>query len=511
MRTLLFLLFLAIAAAAADRMTIDQALAVAKAGPEAARERIPGLIELGKGGPKERFAARDALVIAGPHAIAPLVQGAAGDGSLRLLLEGVSHDLGAAVVAPALPLLGSDDAKIRAAAAISLGAAGEGGEAAVKKLIEALYDKDGDVRREAATALGTIGRGSHDATPALILLANDRERDATRVALLALGSILRDAAERARPVPDVPPEVKSAIEKGVKWLAAHQRPDGRWHGQVFAPETDEAVDARLTSVALLALMEDGTPDHHLPAVRSGLRYLVVTAPPGVAPTPGSSWRRTVGTMAASHSVAARTLKEPECSVAAERVTAALANMRPQPGDNLHTLAWRALAFLEASFAGIPVPPAESADGPEYAPPELALVGISEGKLPDDALRASLAAYLREEEPGSDDSLDFLKRWSDSESWFFATRALFYAGVKVDSAAICKRQRADGSWGEDGDPAKTALMVLCLETASGLAHPLTMPLPDAPQLKAAVATLKVAALSQEPEIRAAAEQALAGFR
>jgi len=473
MRVLLLLALLALAAAGGE---MDKARAIAKAGPEAAKAAIPEMIALGKGTVEERFAARDALVVAGPHAVVPLVEGASGDAALRLLLEGVSHDLGAAVVAPALPLLSSEDPKVRAAAAICLGAAGEGGEAAVKKLIEAVYDKDKAVRREAATALGRIGRGAHDAVPALILLADDRERDATRDGILALGMILRDAAERARPAPNVTPEVAGAIEKGLAWLMRQQHTEGWWEvsAGIYDPEKPPAANERtrivaVASLALFASLESGTRDRYLPEVRRALRYLIAAGIHAGDKDDGVPWP--TARVAATLCAATRMLGEPECCAAAQRAIGAL-----RSGDEPDRDAgWRSVALLEADFAGIP-----------FDPPLRSLIDT---RPPEGAL------------------LHEMPEWR-----LFQARAKSYAGEKPEPK--CPQQQEDGGWeglpGSWGRAHTTACMLLALEAASGLAHPLTMPLPDAPQLKAAVLTLQLAARSSEPEIRTAAEQALAGF-
>ncbi|HEX5137349.1 MAG TPA: HEAT repeat domain-containing protein [Planctomycetota bacterium] len=493
------LLLLALAAdAGADDAAVSRAQAIGKAGPEAARERIPELIAIGKGGARERFAARDALAIAGPHAVAPLLEGASGDADLRLLLEGVSYDLGAAVVAPALPALASENAATRAMAAAALGAAGKGGEAAVKRLIEALYDDDAAVRREAATALGRIGRGAHDAIPGLILLANDRERGCTREAILALGMILRDAAERARPAPKVSPEVSSAIQKGLAWLARQQTPEGWWAipaaGDVAAPEKARACVA---SLALLAML-DGGADPRAPELRAGLRFVVAAdASPGDYP---QSWCD-VDVVATTLCAAARVLGEPECTAVAKRLVAADVATGAEPG------AWRALAVLEADFAGLSHPP--SGHTGDVVPWVQVLVRLAAGEDPTSKeVRGEVESCPKDLQRFPDGKL----RWPEDPG--LVARARWYGGVKSDTLveSVLKEQREDGSWkSEPLDPVpSTACMLLALEAAAGLAHPLTMPLPDAPQLKAAVATLQLAAQSKDPEIRAAAQQALAGF-
>ncbi len=498
MRKALLLLSLAAGGASADDDGVSKALGIAKAGPAAARERIPELIEISKRGPLERFAARDALVVAGPSALAPLWEGASGDGSLRLLLDGVSFDLGAGVVAPALPLLASEDPKLRAMAAVSLGAAGKGGEAAVKKLIEALYDKDATVRAEAATALGRIGRGAHDAVPGLILLANDRERACTREALLALGMILRDAAERERGAPKVAPEVASAMEKALSWLLRQQRPDGWWeYTHRFGsggPEHVARERATLTALVLLAMLD--APGQPPEGVRAGLRCLAAAdgieglfqVPPGLA------------AVNAALCAGTRRTGEPECRAGALRGLGAKPVLQPMP------YGWRALESLEAGFAGLTVRGSlDPAGHPDIGLGELALVGVALGWDSGSNERFGTALELGVHEPSK-----------EPETTVFAARARRYAGKSSDDlvASIRAGQREDGSWELKEDPRgplhTTACMLLCLEAASGLARPLTLPLPDAPQLRAAVATLRMAAQSKDAEIRAAAEQALAGF-
>lgn len=492
------LLVLATAAATADEASTAKAKELAKAGPAAAREAIPELIALGKGAPAERFAARDALAIAGPPAVAKLIEGAAGDGSLRLLLEGVSFDLGAGVVVVALPALASKDPKVRAMAAVSLGAAGAGGEAALKQLDTALHDPDPEVRREAALALGGIGRGAHDAIPGLIHLANDPERGMTREALLALGMIVRDAAERERPAAKLSPEIAGAIERGLKWLAAEQQPEGSWE----VPAADDVVDLRkarvhVTSLTLLAMLDSGAPDRHSPQLRSGLRYLVAEGDYRF----DRPWWVIRAPVVAALCAAARVLDEPECRAAAERAVADIAaGDHPQSGA-----AWHALADLEARFAGLVRMPSIS-EIADAGPIDTALVYVVAGEDPkSDKLRGVIEACGR-------------GGWADPEAWPLAARARWYAGERSDALleSVRKGQQDDGRWftkapDPHGTALRTACSVLCLEAAAGLAHPLTMPLPDAPRFRAAVATLRIARQSKDDAIRAAAEQALAGFR
>jgi HEAT repeat protein len=477
---------------------IAKAQAIAKAGPEAARAAVPELIALGKGAPLERFAARDALVVAGPPALAKLIGEAGGNPSLRLLLEGVSHDLGAGVVAPALPLLASEDKKVRAMAAVSLGAAGAGGEAAVKQLVTALHDKDAEVRREAALAIGRIGRGAHDAIPGLIHLANDPERGCTREALLALGMIVRDAAERDRRGTKVSPEVARAIEKGLAWLARQQRPEGWWavpaSADAPAPET---VRVYVASLALLALLEGGDPSRHATQLRAGLRYVVATdASAGRYPFE-APWWVTGETVAATLCAATRILGDPECRSVAPPEARALAE-----GESDLARGWGSVLVLEADFAGLLL--LRRKEIYEAGPGVTALARISAGGDPtSDEMRRLLDECVAEAS-------------ADPERLVLAARARWYGGLRSGSLveAVLTGQREDGSWGQDrgslGPAHTTACMLLALEAASGLAHPLTMPLPDAPQLRAAVATLRIAAQSKNEEIRAAAEQALGGF-
>ncbi len=478
--------------AAAD--AIEQAQAIAKAGPEAARAAIPQLIGLGRGTPAERFAARDALAVAGPPAVAKLIVEAGGNPSLRILLEGVSFDLGAGVVVAALPALASEDPKVRAMAAVSLGASGPGGAAAVKMLDGALYDPDAEVRREAALALGGIGLAARDGIAGLIHLANDPERGMTREALLALGMIVRDAAERDRPAAKPTAEAAAAIEKGLAWLARQQTPDGWWGVPAIgdAP-VPEKVRGYVASLALLAMLEAGHPDRHAPQLRAGLRYVVATdGSDGHYP-----WWITRQTVAAVLCATARILRDPEGRTAAEHVVPAVA-----ANEKLRASPWFTLALLEAGYAGLLSGPLLQDLDVHDAGSVVAAIATGE-----DAKVEELRGWIASDSDGA---------LTEPESWALAARARWYAGNKSNALVdwVRKRQREDGSW-DCGDnllgPVHTAAcMLLSLEWASGLARPLTLPLPNAPQLKAAVATLKIARQSKDAAIRAAAEQALAGF-
>jgi len=492
------LLALAVAAAA-DDAGIDRARGIAKAGPEAARAAIPALIELGKGTPAERFAARDALVVAGPPAVARLIGEAGGNPSLRLLLEGVSFDLGARVVVVALPALADGSAKTRAMAAVALGAAGPGGEAAVKQLVELLHDADTGVRREAARALGGIGRGAHDAIPGLIHLANDPERGHQHEALLALGRIVRDAAERDRPAPEVPADAARAIKAGTAWLERQQRPDGWWEFGSGDPSDLAQERARLTALVLLAMLEtgDGPPPT---GVRVGLRCLAsADGVEGPFHVPAGSVEGVFPALCAG----ARVTGEPECRAAAERALKARA-LRHGAGPSGY--GWRALGIAEAGFAGLFGQGSLKVEGAELPLGEEALVQLVAGGDPkaDTALHTALEMGVQQ-------------KAKNPESTFFAARARWYAGRKSDEliATLCASQREDGSWdlpeNRRGPCHSTACMLLSLEAAAGIARPLAMPLPNAPQLKAAVATLRIAAQSKDEPLRAAAQQALAGFR
>jgi hypothetical protein len=494
MRGALVLAALAAAAVADDPLALAHELARGDAA--AARAAIPEMIALGRGGPAARFAARDALAVAGPPAVAKLIEGAAGDPGLSLLLEGVSRDLGAGVVVAALPALGSKDPKVRAVAALALGAAGPGGEACVKQLIEALYDADAHVRREAALALGGIGRGAHDSVPALIHLANDPERGTQGVALVALGMILRDAAERERAAPGPPPELAGAIGRGVRWLVAQQETDGSWAVPLAADAGAPALArarARVAAGATLAMIESGTAGAHAAPLRSAIRVLVA------ADTDGA--REDADPVVWALCAAARVLREPECRAAAGRALAVLATTEELPGP----AGPHALSILEAGFAGlIPDPLLREMDIHDADAVSTVLIRLAAGKDPDSEEMRQLV-----ESCGS-------KPGVDPEGWAWAARARWYGGAKSDALreAALRRQREDGSWDAAADPLgavhTTAWMLVCLETSAGLSRPLSLPLPDAPQFKAAVATLRIARQSKDAGIRTCAEQALAGF-
>lgn len=300
-----------------------------------------------------------------------------------------------------------------------------------------------------------------------------------------MGAILRDAAERERPEPKVAPEVARAIERGLAWLAEESLPE------VPAPR------AYLSSLALLAMLESGARDRHATQIRSALRQIVSaeTAPRDYGYD--EPWWVTREPVAAGLCAAARMLREPECGAAAGEFVRALAVYDSE--------AWRALAVLEAGFAGFPLDPMkrdlkEVTDCSALAAP---LVGLAAGKDPksEDMRRLIESCEANDKHP---------------DSWFLVARARWYCGLTSDSLvdAVLKRQREDGSWDPGGNALgavnATACMLLALEAASGLARPLVLPLPDAPQFRAAGATLRIAAQSKDAALRAAAEQALAGF-
>jgi len=84
-----------------------------------------------------------------------------------------SGETGPSEVDRQIELLGSNDRRVRVAAAEALGGIGPAAKTAVGDLIRALADKESEVRYVTATALGEIGPAAKDAVPALIAALGD--------------------------------------------------------------------------------------------------------------------------------------------------------------------------------------------------------------------------------------------------------------------------------------------------------------------------------------------------
>jgi HEAT repeat protein len=83
--------------------------------------------------------------------------------------------IGAAAVPALIPILASDEPRVRTSAALALGYVGAQAAAATPQLVKLLNDPDGDVRRAATLSLGTIDPARKELVSALIVMANDED------------------------------------------------------------------------------------------------------------------------------------------------------------------------------------------------------------------------------------------------------------------------------------------------------------------------------------------------
>jgi HEAT repeat protein len=104
-------------------------------------------------------------------------------------------------VTPLIEALKDQDAKVRKAAARSLGVIGPEAKAAMVPLISALRDSNDEVKAAAAAAVREFGRDAKDAVPALTEMYKSTNNDLRAQAALALKRIDPDAA-RAAGVPE---------------------------------------------------------------------------------------------------------------------------------------------------------------------------------------------------------------------------------------------------------------------------------------------------------------------
>lgn len=83
--------------------------------------------------------------------------------------------IGPASVPALIPILASDEPRVRTSAALALGYVGAPAAAATPTLVKLLNDADGDVRRAATLSLGTIDPARKELVSALIVMANDED------------------------------------------------------------------------------------------------------------------------------------------------------------------------------------------------------------------------------------------------------------------------------------------------------------------------------------------------
>ncbi len=278
-----------------------------------------------------------ALARVGPAAApaVPVLKGllTARDLRVRMLATTALAAVGRAAgeAAPPLTVLLRDrDPALRVAAAEALGRVGPGPGSTVAALTRALRDDEALVRVAVAESLGALGPVAGEASTALRLASEKDVDPAVRqaagqahVAVNLPAEPVQPAAAAPEPVSPRPaflrarrtaasreaalrrlgadtPARRTAVDRGIDWLLRHQSPDGRWacsgfearcKGERCGGAGSMTADAGVTSLALLALLAEGTVPDTSPrgtALRKGLDWLLGCL------GPDGSMRRNIG-------------------------------------------------------------------------------------------------------------------------------------------------------------------------------------------------------------------------
>lgn len=146
------------------------------------------------------------------------------DPEVRCLAISSLRGLGANALAPFVQALRDDDARMRQAAAVTLGQIGLGAIDAVPQLVTALADADARVRAAAAFSLSTFGPHAMEAVPALRSALSDEVAAVRARAAFALGQIgpsaRRAAEELARLVSDPDVSVRRNVASALGGIGA---------------------------------------------------------------------------------------------------------------------------------------------------------------------------------------------------------------------------------------------------------------------------------------------------
>ncbi|MDW8077719.1 MAG: hypothetical protein RMJ16_02415 [Thermoguttaceae bacterium] len=321
------------------------------------------------------------------------------------------------------------------------------------------------------------------------------------------------------------PATDLAVEKGLRWLAHNQDPDGRWNPRRHGAGLERYVagrdrqgagkdaDTALTGLALLAFLGAGYTHQHGPyqeTVRRGLDFLVQSQKSdgnlaGEAQYFSAMYCHAIALLALSEAYAltgAPELRDPIARAARFTVRAQDpegGGWRYRPGDPGDTsqLGWQLLALKSAEFAGLEIPPVV------YERAERFLASVSSGKA------GGLAAYRAVEAPSApmtaealacriflgqalphettEEAVGFIVRELPGSSppnfyfWYYATLALSQIGGprweewnRALRQTLVSTQRRDYPWEGSWDPTciwggyggrvyTTALAILCLET------------------------------------------------
>ncbi len=324
-------------------------------------------------------------------------------------------------------------------------------------------------------------------------------RSRTRLAVLMVLSLLAApsaslAADQKVRVAELTPKAEAAIERGLRYLAGHQNPDGSWGNR---------YPAAITALSLMAFMVKGHFPHKGPYGRHldrGLAWLVRRGKEGggyFGGTRQGMYEHGLATLALSE-VWGMTNREEVRDVLKRAVAIILRSQNPAGGwryqpqpidDDISVTVMEVVALASAAEAGIFVPAQTIRKAIAYVKrcqhPFEGGFGYKPGNPPK--LSSTAAGVLSLMMCGERKSkevkkgLEYMRRRPDSEfsstqfysyAHYYAVQAMYQAGEayyqewypKIHDALLAK-QREDGSWAGEGgesDPCYgTAMAILTL--------------------------------------------------
>jgi hypothetical protein len=312
-------------------------------------------------------------------------------------------------------------------------------------------------------------------------------------------------------------ETEQAVQRALRWLAAHQSADGRWDADGFENEcgecggvTDVVADNALTGMSLLCFLGAGhthtRPGPYQDNVRRGLRWLVSRqSDNGDLRSDETMYSHGIATIALSESLtltADSALEDPVRRAARFIDRSRQRNRggwRYDPGHEGDTsvLGWQVMALKSAQMAGVDVPAAALRSAREWlrrvdSRSRPGLYSYQPGMEPTasmtaEAMFTQLLLGIEPADPrlkaSAEFILDELPDWDENPNtyfWYYASLALLQqqgpawetwnAAVSHELVAHQRKDgRAAGSWDPVGEWAKvggrvyqTAICTLILE-------------------------------------------------
>ncbi|MBL8728018.1 MAG: terpene cyclase/mutase family protein [Planctomycetes bacterium] len=184
--------------------------------------------------------------------------------------------------------------------------------------------------------------------------------------VMAIGSVAHPREALAATAP----AAAATIGRGLAWLLAQQRPDGRWDSDAVSPDAGRPVyDVAVTGLALLALAREGTaarPEPRHDAMLRGAHWLALQQQEngllGTKATHDFIYGHAIATFALAAVTAATGSAEARQALgggitylAAHRNPFMVWRYMPRDGDNdTSVTAWATMACLAARELGLPV-------------------------------------------------------------------------------------------------------------------------------------------------------------